>query len=271
MIIGVDTGGTKTLVSVFSKSGQVMAQQKFATPKDIHIYVEQVMASIFSLVENRSEILGIAIAAPGIIKDQKIIICKNLGWRNIDILALLQTNFPDIPMWLENDANLGGLGAANLLATPPARCLYITISTGIGGGFIVNQNISKDMSICEVGDMILDYNSYLVSWEDLASGSAIIKDFGVYASELTEQSAIDEVADRISRGLMVLIPVFSPDIVALGGGVGAHYQMFSDRVSQALKGILPAEYSCPIITAPYPEEIVVYGCYFYAKNQLNLS
>lgn len=267
MIIGVDTGGTKTLVTVFDDDGTLQDKQKFLTPRDIHAYTEQVSQAIIALAPNRSELKAIAIAVPGVVRDQIAIVCKNLGWRNIDIIGLLRANFPEVPMWLENDANLGGVGATRLLASVPRRCLYVTISTGIGGGFIIDGAIEQSLSENEISDIHFEYNGKLTRWGEIANGQAIMDDFGVYASQLGNADDIREIARRLSRGFMALIPVLRPDIITIGGGIGAHYDIFAEHVEKELS-VMPEQYNCPIITAPYPEEVVAYGCYFYAKDQL---
>lgn len=269
MIIAVDTGGTKTLVAVFADDGTLLEKQKFLTPTDTEVYAQQVAAAITELSSGYEDARGIMIAVPGVVEQQQAVFCKNLGWHNVDVVSLLQPHFPHIPIWLENDANLGGLGAARLLEPQPRRCLYITISTGIGGGFTVNGAICQDIATSEMGDILLEHDGQFVTWEQLVSGSTIFEEQGVHASELTDTSVIRTVAQRMSRGFLVLIPVLRPDVVAVGGGVGAHFHLFADDVAAELEA-LPERYRCPIVIAPHPEEIVTYGCYFYAKDQLGL-
>lgn len=266
MIIAIDTGGTKTLVALFDDEGTVVSTQKFPTPRDQRDYIEQTAAVVREL-SGTQPIAAMGIAVPGVVRDQKALICKNLDWQDFDVLGALRPHVPDVPMWLENDANLGCLGAARLISPTPTRCLYITVSTGIGGGFVVNGTISADVSENEISDMFFEYNGRLTRWGEIANGRAIMAEYGVYANQLTNPADIQEIARRISRGLLVLLPVLRPDVVAFGGGVGAHYELFADDVAQEI-AVLPEQYLCPIVTAPHPEEIVVYGCYFYAKDHL---
>ena len=268
MIVGVDTGGTKTLVTVFSDTGMLLAREKFLTPRDIHVYIEQVTASINHLLTERDQLKALSVAVPGTVENQIAVVCKNLGWQNIDILGMLSAHFPEVPMWLENDANLGGLGATRLLEPQPKQCLYITISTGIGAGFTVDGHIDRSIAANEVGDMVLEHDRQLRTWENLASGTAIMSEYGVYASDLKDERALMEVGKRMARGLLVLLPVLRPDSVVLGGGVGAHFASFEPFVHEELS-ILSPEYRCHVFTAPFPEEVVAYGCYFYAADQLD--
>lgn len=269
MIIAVDTGGTKTLVAAFTDDGALLEKQRFLTPKEPEVYAQQVAAAMTELASQFGDIRGITIAVPGIVVEQKAVVCKNLGWRDADVIAWLQPHIPHVPIWLENDANLGGLGAARLLNPAPKRCLYVTISTGIGGGFIVDGKICPDIAHSEMGDIVLECDGKMISWENLVSGTKIFEEYGTHASELTDKSVIRSVAERMSRGFLALIPVLQPDVVAVGGGVGAHFQLFASDVATEMEA-LPEQYHCPIVIAPHPEEIVTYGCYFYAKDQLGL-
>ena len=140
MIIAVDTGGTKTLVAAFSENGEILRSRKFPTPKDQGEYIAAVTAAVHEISEG-APISAMCVAVPGVVRNQIAVICKNLGWMNFDVLGSLRQNFPNVPMWLENDANLGGVGASRLLSPTPERCLYISIGTGVGGGFVVDGNI----------------------------------------------------------------------------------------------------------------------------------
>lgn len=242
-----------------------MRSQKIPTPKDTFEYTAKTSELIKSLLKGGS-IWTMAIAVPGVVRQQKAVVCKNLGWRNFDVIGEFSAHFPDVTMWLENDANLGGLGAARLLSPTPKKCLYVTISTGIGGGFVVDGQIEPSLSESEISDIHFEYNGKLTRWGQISSGRAIMRDYGVYASQLKNDTDIREIAQRISRGLLTLIPVFRPEVIAVGGGFGAHFNIFEDYVKENLK-TLPDQYTCEIVTAPYPEEIVAYGCYFYAKDQ----
>jgi len=266
MLIAVDTGGTKTLIVAFSRDGQALEKRRFPTPHDQKDYIELVAETIKNLPGSES-ISGISVAVPGVVRNNIALVCKNLNWRQFDVLAELEKHFPGTPMWLENDANLGGVGVVNLLPSRPQKCLYITIGTGIGGGFIVNGQIDKGLAESEISDMMFDQNDQFVLWESMISGKVLSEKYNKLAEELSEEES-REMAKQFSRGLLALLPVFRPDIVTVGGGVGAQYHKFAKCVDEFLEA-LPEQYICPVVIAPKPEEIVAYGCYFYAKDKLN--
>lgn len=267
MIIAIDTGGTKTLIALFDDAGKVVDKIKLPTPRDQSEYLELIIRETRRLLGDTSP-EAISIALPGVIRDQVAVVCKNLDWHNFDVLSELRQHWPDTPMYLENDANLGGVGAANLLSPTPKRCLYVTISTGIGGGFTTDGHIVDEISENEISDIHFEYNGQMTRWGAIANGRAIMSDFGVYASDVVKPEDQQEIGRRISRGLLALLPVLRPDVVAFGGGAGAHYELFRQYVEAEL-AILPSQYHCEIVTAPHPEEIVIYGCYYHARHRLN--
>lgn len=266
MIIAVDTGGTKTLVASFNSDGTLRATERFGTPHDQQAYLEQLIWAIQRLSEGAAP-RGIAVAVAGVVQHGVAVVCKNLGWYDFDILDALRPAFPETPLWLENDATLGAVGAAQLLPDVPYRLLYVGIGTGLGGGFVVNGQIDPALSDGEISDVHFEYGGKLARWGEILSGKAIKRDFGRYADELQDPSAIDEVSRRIAHGLLTLIPVLRPGVIAFGGRTGASFATFAPGVMHELAA-LPAQYQCRLLTAPHPEEVVIYGGYFHAIDQL---
>ena len=267
MIIAIDTGGTKTLVAAFEADGSLRERVKFPTPRDQTEYIDMVVREAQKLLSG-DEPEAISVALPGVIREQVAVVCKNLNWHNFDVLAELKSYWPEVPMYLENDANLGAVGAARLTEPLPHKLLYLTISTGVGGGVVIDGGIDTTLTDAEFGDQVLEYNGRLTDWERIASGHAL---FSLYPDELTEETATEtkqEMARRIARGLLALLPVLRPDVVAFGGGLGAKYHLLEPFIHQEL-AVLPPHYLPEIITAPHPEEIVIYGCYHHALATLN--
>ena len=267
MIIAIDTGGTKTLVAAFEADGSLRERVKFPTPRDQTEYIDMVVREAQELLSG-GEPEAISVALPGVIREQVAVVCKNLNWHNFDVLAELKSYWPEVPMYLENDANLGAVGAARLTKPLPHKLLYLTISTGVGGGVVIDGGIDTTLTDAEFGDQVLEYNGRLTDWERIASGRAL---FSLYPEELTDATDAktkQEIARRIARGLLALLPVLRPDVVAFGGGLGAKYHLLEPFLHQEL-ATLPPQYLPDIITAPYPEEIVIYGCYYHALAALN--
>lgn len=269
MLIAVDTGGTKTLVAGFLEDGSVSKKIKFPTPKHEISYVYQLVETIELIAEN-TQPTAISIAVPGVIRGNVIVWCENLGWENFDLLRVLCKHFPTIPLMMENDANLGGLGETQLLKMTPDSSLYVTVSTGIGTGIITDGRINHGLRHSEGGHALVEYDGQLQPWEEFAAGSAIYKTYGKFGKDIHDQKTWDQIADKISRGFLALIPVIQPDIVIIGGSMGAHFEKYGAKLSELIKTQLPeGVVTMPkFIKAAHPEEAVIYGCYYYALDRL---
>ena len=264
MIIAIDTGGTKTLIEGFDAEGNKTFIDKFPTPLETDEYIAQVAAAI----SKSNQIDAIVLAIPGIVEQGVVSHMGNLPWRNFDVKSALTAYFPDTPIYVENDANLGGLGEVRSRNDAPSRCLYLTVSTGIGGGFIVDHHIDPFLANTEMGHMRLDYNGHIERWEHFASGKAIKKQWGKLASEITSAKEWESIAERVSKGLLVLLPTLRPQIVIIGGGVGTHFEKFAHHLRKILERNLEPIYICQVVGANHPEEAVIYGCYYYAIDAL---
>lgn len=269
MLVTVDTGGTKTLVASFTQDGEMGQQIKFATPKNSSDYVKTLR---HVLVENYSDqpVEAIVVAVPGIVKDGVAIWCNNLGWKNFDVASALSGSLGDAVVLVENDANLAGLSETRRLKTTPAQSLYVTISTGIGTGIITNGHINPALRNSEGGHALVEFDGLVREWESFASGQAIYKAYGKFARDITSKQAWYQIADRISRGFLAVIPILQPDVVIVGGSIGTYFDRFSEQLQGLLREKLPPHIPSPLfMQATYPEEAVIYGCYYYALDTLD--
>ncbi len=264
MIVAVDTGGTKTLVTAFSHDGIAGKKIKFPTPKKEEDYLQTLRQT---LKENYGgqRVEAIVVAMPAIVKDGVAVWCNNLGWKNFDVGSALKGVLGDAPIWVENDANLAGLAETRSRHPMPSSSLYVTVSTGIGTGITTNGTIDPGLRLSEGGRMLVEYQGRVREWESFASGQAIYKAYDQYARDITSKRTWNEIAERISRGFLAAIPLLQPDIIIIGGSIGTYFDQYSERLETILKTHLPPHIPCPqLVPAKHPEEAVIYGCYYYA-------
>ena len=269
MIVAVDTGGTKTLVASFDKDGVLGQQTKFATPKNQKEYVRILRNTI---KENYSSVHidAIIVAIPGVLRENIVVWCSNLPWENFDVVKALNGVLGDTPIFIENDAKLAGLSETRFLKPIPLQSLYVTVSTGIGTSIITHGHIDPALKYSEGGHALIEYNGSISEWESFASGRAIYNIYGQYAHDITNKQTWNEIADRISRGFLAIIPTLQPDIVIIGGSIGTYFDHFGRQLQAILKEKLPSHIPCPkFIQAKYPELAVIYGCYYYAIDQFS--
>jgi glucokinase len=266
MYVGVDIGGTKTLVATLDDSGVIAESVRFPTPQAYEDFIFALKKVAQSLHTN--DFHAGAIAAPGHVDHERGIGTRfgNLPWENVPLREDGEKIF-NCPILLENDAKLGGLSESKLLP-PDKRVLYITISTGINTGLIHNQRIVPELADSEAGQMQLEYHGQRMSWEDFASGKAIVERFGKKAKDIQDPKVWQRIAHDLSEGFIELIAIMQPDIIVVGGSVGQYLEKYRSFLEQEIK-----QYNNPLIPIPViqkaarPEDAVIYGCYDLAHEK----
>lgn len=266
MYVAIDIGGTKTLVAVFDKDKKILEQIKFPTNHDYELFKIDLAKTVDDL--STSDFSRAIVAIPGLVDRKHGVGLRfgNLPWENIPIQKDVE-HLVHCPVLIENDANLAGLGEAVELEDKKQRVLYITVSTGIGGGYVTNGKIDPKFEDAEIGHMKLEYQNRLQEWEDFASGSAIFEKYGKKASDIDDPQAWYMIARNLAVGIINVIATMTPEIIIIGGGVGSHFEKFEERLKELLKIYeTPLLSIPPIIQAKHPEEAVIFGCYEYAKQ-----
>lgn len=265
MLVTVDTGGTKTLVASFSEDGILGEQIRLETPHNEHEYLKLLHETIAEHYPTE-DIEALIIALPGRIDESGVLIdAPNLGWQNIDLHAELSIYYT-CPILIENDANLAGLAEARQLSPVPDKCLYITVSTGIGTGIITKGHIDPAYEQSEGGRMLLTHNGNTMPWQDFASGKAIHEIYGMYGRDITDDQIWHDIAANISVGLIPLIDSIKPDVVVVGGSIGTYFDRYREPLIDSLK--VQLDHVPTVIAAQHPEQAVIYGCYYYALDSL---
>lgn len=268
MIVAVDTGGTKTLIVGFDDDGKIVEEIKFPTPKQIPAYVRLVSQTLNDSFRGK-KVDAVVFGIPGIIKNGVALWCNNLKWKNFDVKKAFTGVLGAAPILVENDANLAGLSEVRQMKDTPPYALYITVSTGIGGGVIMDGRISPHLQQSEIGLSKLEYKGRLQLWEKFASGKAVFKTYKKYARDIKNKRDWQEIADRISKGLLVIIPTLQPPVIIIGGSMGTHFDKYGDFLKDILRKKLHEHIPLPkIIKAKHPEMAVIYGCYYHATNFL---
>ncbi len=271
MIVAVDTGGTKTLIAGYTEDGIIALERKFPTPERVSDYVSALTTHLTEMF-TPTEVDAVVIAMPGIVKDGIAVWCNNLQWKDFNVARAFTGILGDAPLFVENDANLAGLSETRQLSPYPALSLYVTISTGIGSGIITNGFINEALEHSEAGRSLVEFDGAVLEWEKFASGKAIFNAYGKFAHDIKSAQAWRDIARRISRGFLAMIPILQPDIIIIGGSMGTYYEKYEAALTKILRTNLPAHIPLPtIVKAAHPEEAVIYGCYYYALDALARS
>jgi glucokinase len=179
-----------------------------------------------------------------------------------------------LPTVIENDANTAALAEQHLGAGKGSKVmLFVTISTGIGTGLVLDGKVYHGAHDTEGGHVIVEPGGPLCGcggrghFEAVASGRAIERDYGRIARDIHESAIWNDIAAKVAVGLSSLITAYSPDTVVLGGGVGGvHY----DRLHRPLLKHLERShllYPLPKIRrAKFTETAPLYGCFILARD-----
>ena len=187
------------------------------------------------------------IAGPLDREKTKLVNSPNLsGWIDRPLKETLQ-KILKIPVYLENDAAIVGLGEAmNGAGRGEEIIAYITVSTGIGGARIVDGKIDRNIFGFEPGHQIIDPTGMLCPMCDSAghleghvSGVALEARFNKKAYEITDPQIWEEEAKWLAYGLNNTAVYWSPSVIVLGGSMIIKSPGISiERVSHHLKKTL---------------------------------
>lgn len=264
MYLGVDIGATKTLLALATTPLDLIEQKKFSTPNDPGEFIKTLRVSAEELI-GTNNIDAIGIAVPGQMRGTKLVQAGRLPWFNME--------FKDVFSWLpatvkaENDALIGGLAEARHGAGQDARqLLYVTVSTDIGSGIIVDKSIPDFIRGSDGGHAIIDYE-HAVSFAGLASGSAFRKRYGQLGKDVKDPKIWQEYGRLLGTGVYNMMTLTEPDVIVIGGSMGAffkHYQTaLVEQVATLNKFSIP---NAQIRAAKFPDTAVVRGCISYAMD-----
>lgn len=193
-IIGVDIGGTWIRVAICTQDlkEENIKTKVVNTPKINKFSISNSVCILISelLKENNTsedQILGIGLASAGPIDMEtgEVFNNANLGFREVPLKEPIQAKFPDVPIYLINDCNAAVLGVHYFEASEDEKenLVYITVSTGIGGGAICNGHLllGKDGNAAEVGHGLVEPKSIFQCncgaygcWEVYSSGTGVM-------------------------------------------------------------------------------------------------
>ena len=262
--LGIDVGGTKTLVARLSDDGVIEREEKFPTPASYADFTGELEKVVANFTSDNIRAVGVGI--PGKVDREHGVgtTFGNLGWHNTPIKSDIE-HLTGLPVVLDNDANLAGLSEA-MLRKEYQKLLYVTVSTGIGTGVIVDQHIDEALADMEGGHMMITWNGAPTKWEDFASGRAIVEAYNSRAEDIHDETIWREIAHKIAIGMIDLLAITQPDIVVIGGSVGTYFERYGHFLNEELRSLATNMVDIPLIEgAQRAEKAVIYGCYDLAK------
>jgi glucokinase len=267
-IVAVDIGGTHLRAALYEpENPQPIIHQRIQTHTEEPGVYERMEALIESIWPKDKSVMAIGIASPGPLDPHTGYILRTPNikeWQNFPLGPTLSKHF-NVPAFVDNDANLAALGEWKFGAgRGHHHLLYLTISTGVGGGVIADDHLLQGYHglATELGHTTIDPNGPICSCgfaghlEAYSSGPAIVKyvvselSTGAISSLSTAEGITARVvaaaanqgdALAISAGEYLGIAVanfllsFDPSIVVFGGGVSQVGPLLFEPFQASLK------------------------------------
>jgi glucokinase len=210
---GIDIGGTKVLGVALSRSDEIVADAREATPKGTrNIVGSHVARAVARVVADLDEQLGarspvpVGVGAPGMVDRRgRLCFAPNLPQaQGVDWNELIGDQLPGRTVLIENDANFAVLAEHRIgAARGHDHVVMVTLGTGIGGGLVLDGRVQVGAAgfAGEIGHMVVDPAGPPCPcgrrgcWERFASGAGL----GVLAREAALAGRLGEVV-RLSGG-----------------------------------------------------------------------
>lgn len=275
-----DIGGTKSRVATSTDLKTFSSEKKCKTiGDDFAAGIEAVIELIDQVAPDGPT--AIAGGIRGLLNEDKTGIendAKLSGWAGHNLVESLQSKYGDIPVFLENDTAIAGIGEATFGAGEGLDIIaYHTVSTGVGGAKIEHGDIDEAYIGFEPGHQILDIDRTVLgdditpTLENLVSGAAVKQRMGVEPYEIPQSDVLwDELAVYLGMGLRNTILYWSPEAIILGGSMiigdpAIKIDTIRKAVADAIDGFEPI----PLISvAKLGDEAGLWGGVAILQNRL---
>lgn len=249
VVYAIDCGGTNLRVAVIDsklniisfKSIRTVTNNPNALYKNIKDFINQIYEETKIPVEN----IGFSIC--GVVSNNFVGRCGNIGIeKSFDFYSLLKKDFPSANIYIANDANASALGEALFGVNKNYQdSIFITISTGIGMGVVLNKKIVD--TPMELGRELIKINNKENEMEYYLSGTGIVNlanEFGVKIKDAREffslvkndEKSIKDIfdlwIDNIASMLANLQLLFNVEGYSLSGGVIKSAYEYFDKIEK---------------------------------------
>ncbi|HLR55994.1 MAG TPA: ROK family protein [Actinomycetales bacterium] len=263
--VGLDIGGTKIAAVLLDEEAHIVARVRRSTRHGMPGLLQSVTSAIEELLEiaggAASQLKSIGLGIPGLVDAAAGIVQHavnlGIGEEGLDMRAALQEKFPAAQVYVENDLNVGALGAVALLDLGKIDLAYLAIGTGLAAGFVLQgkPRSGANGAAGEIGHIPVDPFGEKCACgqrgclETVVSGTAIARKwsttnsrpapaalFAEAARGNTEAIKVrDEFAVGVAAAIRMVALSMDVDVIVLGGGVSELGKPLLDVVQEALR------------------------------------
>ncbi|MFQ5628795.1 MAG: ROK family protein [bacterium] len=229
--IGLDIGGTKLLAASADHDGKIIRRMRKDTPQALKTGLSLLQNIVTELAgDHKIRAIGAAVGGPLDWQTGVVSPLHQPEWLDVPLKQIMGNAF-GCPFYVDVDTNVAALGEYKFGGEQPDRLFYMTMSTGVGGGLLVDGKIYRGMAgeHPEVGHHAIPFqcvNPENVNCEcgapdcleALISGNGIRRIYGKAAEKLND-AELQEIAHNLGLGLRNIACFYAPDAIVLGGGV----------------------------------------------------
>lgn len=257
MFIAIEVGGTTLRVAAVTKLTDVHSMQKklFPLTHNFDADFSKLFQTINQLSQGTVDSIGVSLTG-SLNEDNSVMIdeAPNLTeWLHKPIKQMLTEHY-HCPVFMDNDANIAGLGEAVYGAGKSADFAYVIWGTGIGGALIHLQDDKPTVGR-------LNWYDYFEKWEEDCGGAKIKEHFGRSGNELSEDDW-SQVMSNFAKQLRIFVDRTKPSKIIFGGGIALKQQNRLFTVAEDFPKVT-------IQLAELGEDTGLFGCFALLKNSLS--
>ena len=268
MNVGIDVGGSHIGIGLVNDQGTIERKEEtYITEKEPAKVKEIIESFIINVLKSWKENQGIefskiGIAMPGVVINDIIEYCFNVGIEQYDLKSILQETFPECEIHIKNDAKCAALAEKNLGALRTYEdAVFMCLGTGIGGaafydgklispkrgpGFEYGHTvIKKDGENCKCGSKgcFERYGSMralkskiraVLNLEQSVDGKELLTIVNDKKDDEAVTGVIDEFIDDLSVGISNMINILEPTAICIGGGFVEYQDILLDKLIKEL-------------------------------------
>jgi predicted NBD/HSP70 family sugar kinase len=268
MYLVFDIGGTHLRMGVSGDGGELDKVEVLHTPQGFEEAMELIKVTAEKLTGGE-KVEAAAGGVAGALHKTKTFLegARNLPeWIEQPLKERLQ-KIIGAPVFLENDAAMGGLGEAVYGAGKGGEIVaFLTVGTGVGGSRITGGKIDQNALGFEPGKQIISL-SPMATLEDLISGKAIEKEYKKKPEEIVDDPDYwDGIAKKLAVGLNNIAIFWSPSVIVLGGSVVKSLNF--ESIERYFKEILTVFTDLPKLKVASLDDLSgLYGSLSYLKQK----